>query len=144
MRKINNQSCMVHLQFCHLGSSIHAAEMDDHIVGLNNAIHHISQCTFCSVLCCLLLIIVCNRVNNHFFPHYCTQTAYCSRKRSAVASTEHDHVCGSGVFHSIVTTENQRKPCKDLAGTQQKKQQFLHDKANKHSWMWLRKCKSVT
>lgn len=54
-----------------------------------------------------------------------------------MASTEHDHVCGSGVlFHLIITTENQRKTCKDLAGGQQPKQQFLHDKTKKQNcWM---------
>lgn len=52
-KTLNKQPCMLHLQFSNLVSSLHAAEMHDHIAGLNNAIHHISQCPFYSVLCCL-------------------------------------------------------------------------------------------
>lgn len=68
---------------------------------------------FCSALCCLLLIIMCNRVNNHFFPHYCTNTAYCNRKLSTVVSTEHDRICGSGVFPF---NKQNRKPEENLQG----------------------------
>lgn len=64
------------------------SQLKGHIAGLNSAIHHISQCAFCSVLCCLEIIIARNRVNNHFFPitAQILLNAKCSRKLSVMFS----------------------------------------------------------